>query len=76
MIAVSPCDRIKAAELHGAPVARDRVLNDEEIRAVWHAAEAMDYPYKQLVQLLLLTGQRRDEIAAPAGGRSTSTKGC
>jgi len=75
LIAVSPCDRIKAAELHGAPVARDRVLNDEEIRAVWHAAEAMDYPYKQLVQLLLLTGQRRDEIAAASWGEVDLDKG-
>jgi integrase len=64
VIAVSPCDRIKAAELHGAQVARDRVLTDEEIRGVWNMAEAAEYPYGPLVRLLLLTGQRRDEIAA------------
>jgi integrase len=63
LLAVSPCDRIKAAELHGAPEARDRVLSDHEIREVWKAAEATPYPYGALVKLLMLTGQRRDEIA-------------
>jgi integrase len=63
LIAVSPCDRIKAAELHGAPEARDRVLDDEQLRAVWRAAEVTPYPYGPLVRMLILTGQRRDEIA-------------
>jgi integrase len=63
LLAVSPCDRIKATELHGAPEARDRVLNDGELRAVWQAAEATSYPYGPLVRLLILTGQRRDELA-------------
>jgi integrase len=64
LLTVSPCDRIVAAELHGAPEARDRVLTNDELRAVWRAAEATPYPYGPLVRLLLLTGQRRDEIAA------------
>jgi integrase len=64
LIAISPCDRVKAAEIHGSPEARDRVLSDDEIRRVWAAADATDYPYGPLVKMLLLTGQRRDEIAA------------
>ncbi len=63
LIPTSPCDRIKAAELHGSPAARTRVLTDDEIRRVWQAAEATDYPYGPLVKMLLLTGQRREEIA-------------
>jgi integrase len=59
----SPCDRVKAAKIHGAPKARDRVLNDDELRKVWKAAEATPYPYGPLVRMLMLTGQRRDEIA-------------
>jgi integrase len=64
IVAIAPTDRIKAAELHGTPVSRDRVLTDDEIRRVWNAAVATPYPYGPLVQLLILTGQRRDEIAA------------
>src|SRR6516162_5429997 len=68
VIAASPCDRIKAAELHGAPAARDRVLTDYELRAVWDAASATAYPYGPLVKTLMLSGQRRDEIAAAQWG--------
>lgn len=42
---------------------RDRVLTDEELTAVWRAADQMAYPFGNLVQLLLLTAQRRDEVA-------------
>jgi integrase len=40
--------------------ARQRVLNDDEIRAVWQAAEG---PYGALVRFLLLTAARRGEVA-------------
>jgi integrase len=43
--------------------ARDRVLNDEEIRALWKTLEQTPYPFGPFVQLLLLTAQRRDEVA-------------
>jgi integrase len=43
--------------------ARDRVLNDEEIRALWTTLEQTPYPFGPFVQLLLLTAQRRDEVA-------------
>jgi integrase len=39
------------------------VLGDDELRRVWRAAGTTDYPYGPLVRLLILTGQRRDEIA-------------
>ncbi|WP_342108085.1 tyrosine-type recombinase/integrase [Methylobacterium sp. SI9] len=42
---------------------RVRVLNDEEVRFVWQAAERVGYPFGTLVQFLLLTAQRRDEVA-------------
>ncbi|MEP0313220.1 site-specific integrase [Hyphomonas sp.] len=44
-------------------VARARVLTDDELRTVWHRAEEYGYPYGSIVQLLILTGQRRGEIA-------------
>ncbi|MEM9476982.1 MAG: tyrosine-type recombinase/integrase [Pseudomonadota bacterium] len=41
---------------------RERVLSDEELAAVWHRAEGFGYPYGRIVQLLILTGQRKGEI--------------
>jgi integrase len=42
---------------------RKRTLSDEEIIKVWRAAEQQGYPHGTVVQLLLLTGQRRGETA-------------
>lgn len=41
---------------------RDRVLSEDEVRAVWHACR--DDGYGRIVRLLLLTGQRRDEVGS------------
>ncbi len=43
---------------------RTRTLSDAEIVKVWAAAEEQGYPHGTVVQLLLLTGQRRGEIAS------------
>lgn len=45
-------------------VSRDRYLIDDEIIAYWKGCEAEGYPFEQFGKLLLLTGQRRDEIAS------------
>ena len=42
--------------------ARDRTLNDDEIRAVWKAAEDCG-SFGAIVKVALLTAQRRDKIA-------------
>jgi len=42
---------------------RDRVLTDEELRAIWFAALKMGFPYGDMIRLLLVTGQRRSEVA-------------
>src|SRR5215211_1776949 len=44
-------------------VARDRVLTDEELVKVLMAARKMGGPYARIVELLALTGQRREEVA-------------
>jgi integrase len=59
----SPCDRIKPSRLIGPKVARTRILTDEELRVLWGAAENMGYPWGPFVQMLMLTGQRRTEVA-------------
>lgn len=43
--------------------ARDRVLSDDELVAVWRAAETIGWPYGDFVKLLILSGQRRSEVA-------------
>jgi integrase len=60
---VSPCDRIRPTELVGERGHRDRVLDDAELRALWKGAEALGYPFGSVVKLLMLTGQRRSEVA-------------
>jgi integrase len=42
---------------------RDRILTDEEIVLFWSACESLGWPYGSLFKILLLTGQRRDEVA-------------
>ncbi len=42
---------------------RDRVLSDEEIAAFWHATKDLGPPLGSMMRILLLTGQRRSEVA-------------
>ena len=44
-------------------VARDRVLDDKELTQIILAARKMGGPYGGIVELLALTGQRREEVA-------------
>ena len=49
---------------------RDRVLTDPELAAIWRALGPGDYG--DIVRLLILTGQRREEIGPCVGVRSIS----
>ena len=57
----SPCARLQAP---GAATTRERVLTDAELAAVLLQARKTPYPFGAIVELLILTGQRRGEIAA------------
>jgi integrase len=46
--------------------ARDRILDDDELRAVWKAAEASTGAFGSLVRFILLTVTRRSEAARMA----------
>jgi integrase len=46
----------------GSATKRDRILNDDELRAVWQQAEA-NGTYGALVRMALLTAQRQDKLA-------------
>jgi integrase len=53
------------AELPISPGAteRERVLSDGEVAEVWAAANTLSYPFGPFYKLLLLTLQRREEVA-------------
>jgi integrase len=61
-IETSPCDRLRPIQLIGPKRTRERVLTDDELRALWAATEGW-YPYGSLVRLLLLCGARLNECA-------------
>jgi integrase len=64
---------VKRGAVHANPFAnlpvakniakRERVLNDYEIAELWRAAGKAAAPYGVIVRLLILTGQRRGEVA-------------
>lgn len=43
--------------------ARERVLSATELRSLWIASTACGYPFGDCIKLLILTGQRRSEVA-------------
>lgn len=43
---------------------RDRWLDKAEIARVWRASELLGFPFEQFIKALLLTGQRRTEVAS------------
>jgi integrase len=57
---VNPCNALK---LPAPLVERDRALNDDEILLFWLACNEIGWPFGPLFQLVLLTAQRRDELA-------------
>ncbi len=59
LIPASPIERLRAPSRWKS---RERILTDEELRAVWTAAGQSTEPLSTIVRLLVLTGQRRGEI--------------
>ena len=53
-----------ATNRQGAEKTRDRVLSDAELTEIWSASNGDDYG--NIVRMLILTGQRRDEVGAIA----------
>lgn len=60
LVETNPCDRVKPPS---SEKSRDRVLSDDELRALWLAADELAWPFGRHLQMLILTGQRRDEVA-------------
>ena len=60
LVQANPCALV---EPPGQETERERTLSPGEIVAVWRALDAAGYPFGNYLQVLLLTGQRRTEVA-------------
>jgi len=60
----NPTASIKAGDTLGKAKARNRLLKDDELAAIWRATDSLSPPFAGVYRLLLLTGARREEIAA------------
>jgi integrase len=65
VIAASPCAGVKRPSAENA---RDRILSDDEIKALWLACGDIGDPAGACIKVLLLTGQRRSEVAGMRRG--------
>jgi integrase len=74
LVQISPCEGVKAPSVERP---RDRVLTDDEIRLIWITCDKLEkgdlstkstklkdgWQFWPLIKLLILTGQRRSEVA-------------
>jgi integrase len=70
-IEVNPAAAIKKRKLERS---RARVLSNDEIRAIWRAADMLSEPRRSLVMAWILTGQRRDEVRCMTWGEVDSSR--
>jgi integrase len=59
----SPAAALRPTTLVGKKPRRKRLLNSDEIKALWDATGTLGYPWQPLYRLLLLTGVRLREAA-------------
>jgi integrase len=64
---------VRANPFAALPVAkgvarRERVLSDAEVAEIWQAAGKASEPFGSIIRLLILTGQRRGEVAGMTWG--------
>jgi integrase len=71
-LTASPAERVRPVTQEQA---RDRVLSDAELRWFWQACGEIGWPFGPLAKLLLLTAQRRDEVAGMAWAEIDLEKG-
>lgn len=57
-----PANPARNAGKPSSAKARDRVLTEAELRALWKAIDAEPFPWRAGMKLLILTGTRRDEV--------------
>ena len=64
LVAATPTADIETT----SPAPRERSLSLEELAQVWRAAETLEPLYSDTVKLLILTGQRKSEVAGMRWG--------
>jgi integrase len=60
LVQSSPVDSVR---MPTTETPRDRVLGDDELKALWTESEALGSPFGPALQLLILTGQRLGEVS-------------
>jgi integrase len=60
---LNPCSLIKITKIVGKIGKRKRILNDDELRALWIAANRLPYPVGPLYRGLMLTALRIRELS-------------
>ena len=61
IVAASPAVRLPR---YGEEHQRERTLAAQEVAALWPAFDRLGYPFGHVFKLMLVTGQRRGEVAA------------
>lgn len=69
LISISPAAHLPTP---GKINERDRLLTDDEVRAIYRAATSLAYPYGFLVLICIHTGLRRGEVGSLRWSRITS----
>jgi hypothetical protein len=72
----SPCDRMRPAAVIGKKLARQRVLDEGELRAFWQASWRLGYPYGPLFKCLRSPVSANPKSQKRAGLRSTRLASC
>jgi integrase len=71
----SPCDYLKPTKIVGDKPQGSRILNDDELFALWRAAGRLPYPIGPAYRLLILTGLRLNEAADASHSELDRRKG-
>lgn len=61
---ISPIEQLSPKDLTGKREARERTLTNDELRAVWAAADGMGYPYGPMRAVRLVLPAYKDDAEA------------
>jgi integrase len=64
LVTGKPADDIETT----SPASRERVLTLEELARIWRAADGLEHVYRDAIHLMIVTGQRRAEVAGMTWG--------
>jgi integrase len=72
LVEFHPCPTMKPLTVEQS---RHRTLSDAELVEVWQAADALGWPFGEAVKLMILSGQRREEVGGMAKAEIDRAKG-